>query len=119
MDSQKHFAHGYVPVYTGSMLDDRDVKKLSEVFVTKAEFNDGIGRIAGHVALLDGRVNRLEEMVGHIEATTDAIMVAVDKVAKSIDDLRHEYIAIKLQLDRHEKWIKEIAEKTGVTLSAA
>ncbi len=85
------------------MLEESDIKRLSEVFVSRTEFNN--------------RMDHLEETVGHIRYTVDGMAVAFDKMAKSIDDLRHEYIAIKLQLDRHEKWIREIAAKTGVTLS--
>ena len=87
-----------------SMLEESDIKRLSEVFVTKAEFNA-----------------RMDEFVTKIDFNErmDLLMTAFDKMAISIDDLRYEYIAIKMQLDRHEKWIKEIASKTGVTLSVA
>jgi hypothetical protein len=36
--------------------------------------------------------------------------------AKAIDDLKMEYAAVKLQLDRHDRWIRELAEKVGVEL---
>lgn len=85
------------------MLEESDIKRLTEAFVTKGEFN--------------GRMNRLEESVEHIRATTDGLVTAFDKMAKNIEDLRFEYIAVKLQLDRHEKWIQQIAQKTGVVLS--
>ncbi|MBI4086559.1 hypothetical protein HY416_01100 [Candidatus Kaiserbacteria bacterium] len=104
------------------MLDDRDIQKLSDVFVTKAEhkeLKDTTVRIAEMVTKHDIQLDRLEKKVENIETATKAILTAVDKISKSVDDLRHEYIAIKLQLDRHEKWIKEIAEKTGVALSPA
>ena len=39
-----------------------------------------------------------------------------DSIAKSISDLRLEYAAISTQLSRHERWIKEIAEKVGLKL---
>ena len=86
------------------MLEESDIKRLSEVFVTKVEFN----------ARMDEFVTKLD-----FNERMDLLMTAVDGMAKSIYDLRHEYIAIKMQLDRHEKWIKEIAAKTGVTLSVA
>ena len=36
---------------------------------------------------------------------------AVDKLAKAVDDLRIEYSAMAMQLNRHEKWIQQLAEK--------
>jgi hypothetical protein len=27
-----------------------------------------------------------------------------------------EYVAVKMQLDRHDRWIRELAEKVGVQL---
>ena len=85
------------------MLEETDIKRLTDVLVSKAEFND--------------RVGRLEENVEHIRYAVDSLVTSFDKMAKNREDLRSEYIAIKLQLDRHEKWIQQIALKTGVVLS--
>jgi len=40
----------------------------------------------------------------------------VDKLAKSVEDLHQEYIAITAKVDRHEKWIKQLADKLGIKL---
>ncbi|MBI2577266.1 MAG: hypothetical protein HYV77_00270 [Candidatus Wildermuthbacteria bacterium] len=41
---------------------------------------------------------------------------AVDKLAKAVDDLRIEYSAMAMQLNCHEKWIQQLAEKLGIKL---
>ena len=43
-------------------------------------------------------------------------MVSVDNLAKVISDLNIEYAAITHQLNKHEEWIKQIAEKVGLKL---
>lgn len=103
------------------MLEESDIKKLSEMLATKAEHNElkeVTNRIAEMASKHDMQLDRLQENVEHIRHTVDSLVTTFDKMAKNIEDLRYEYIAIKLQLDRHEKWIKEIAAKTGVVLSA-
>lgn len=79
------------------MLTDKDIKKLSSVFATKRDLERFITKVE-----FDDFKFKLFDIL--------------DGIAKSIDDLKMEYIAIKTQLDRHERWIKEIAEKTGISL---
>ena len=76
------------------MLTDKDIKKLSSVFATKAEV-----------------VTKSE-----FAEFKSELFTILDGIAKSIEDLKIEYVAIKVQLDRHDRWIKEIADKTGVKL---
>lgn len=45
-----------------------------------------------------------------------ALTVSVDRLAKAIEDLHQEFAAITAKVDRHEKWIKQIAEKLGLKL---
>ena len=82
------------------MLTDQDIQKLVAVFATKQDVND------------------LKEDVSALRETTQGLVTAIDKLAKVIDDLRHEYVSVTSQLDRHERWIKEIAKKAGMALEA-
>ncbi|OHA15356.1 MAG: hypothetical protein A3G52_00095 [Candidatus Taylorbacteria bacterium RIFCSPLOWO2_12_FULL_43_20] len=83
------------------MLTDKDIKKLSSVFATKAEV-----------------VTKSEfaEFKSEFAEFKSELFTILDGIAKSIEDLKIEYVAIKVQLDRHDRWIKEIADKTGVKL---
>ena len=60
------------------MLEESDIRRLTDVLVSKAEFDE------------------LKEDVKDIRDVVHGLVTAVDKIARSIDDLRHEYIAIKL-----------------------
>jgi len=80
------------------MLDERDIQKLIEVFATKEDIKD-----------LKQDINGLREAV-------QSLVVSVDKLVKAIDDLKTEYVSITAQLARHEKWIRQLAEKLGMKL---
>jgi len=80
------------------MLTSDDVQKLMQFLATKQD-----------IQLVRDDVSALRE-------STQGLITAVDKLAGAIENLRLEYAAISSQLDRHEKWIKQIAEKAGVKL---
>lgn len=88
------------------MITDQDVQKIitagSQVFATKAE--------------LAGVEKRLDSLEAKLEAKTDQILTAVDAYAKKADTFFQELVVATHRLDRHEMWIKKIAEKLGVAL---
>ena len=117
------------------MLDDQDIKKLKSVFATREDFNNlatksdfdvfksevssiksemnrGFGLMASK-----SDVNELKKDVEGLRESIQGMMVSVDNLAKVISDLRLEYAAISTQLTRHERWIKQIAEKVGLNLA--
>ncbi|MDP2951659.1 MAG: hypothetical protein Q8N55_04735 [bacterium] len=71
------------------MLTAQDIKKLSGVLATKKEYVNMAG---------------LREIV-------QTLAISVDKLVKEVSG----FCTIN-QVNRHEKWIKLIAEKTGVKL---
>ncbi len=84
------------------MLTDKDIKKLTSTFATKKEFGE--------------LKNEFSEFRSEFADFKSELFTMLDGIAKSIEDLKVEYIAIKVQLDKHERWIQEIAKKTGVNL---
>jgi argininosuccinate synthase len=56
--------------------------------------------------------NRMQDVAYNLER----LVTAVDGLVKGYDDLRIEYVAIKSQLSRYERWFEELAKKTGVKL---
>lgn len=79
------------------MLDDKDVKKLIEVFATREE-----------VATKQG----LEELRGDFRN----LQSSVDAYAKKVDTYAQEMIMLAHKVDRHEKWLHQVAEKLGIKL---
>ena len=82
------------------MLTNQDIEKLTRVFPTKD----------------DVRAIVQEELV-EIKTSIKDLITGIDKLVKAFEELRREYAAMKEQLDRHERWIKQIAEKSGVALA--
>jgi len=80
------------------MLTDQDIQKLTSVLVTKKDFE------------------QIQNEMSSLRETIESLVTSIDGLTKVIEDLQVEYAAIKIQMGRHERWIKQIAEKTGVTL---
>lgn len=81
------------------MLTSTDIKKLLTVLATKRDLEEV-----------------KEEMVS-LRRTVQNLTSSIDGLAKAVDDFRIEYSAITSELGRHERWIRQIAEKAGVRLS--
>ena len=80
------------------MLTDRDITKLVTVLATKQEVQD-----------LTSEVHSMRE-------TLDSLLTAIDGLTKAIGNLQIEYAAITSQLNRHERWIQQIAQKAKIKL---
>ena len=46
----------------------------------------------------------------------NSIMNTLDRLTKLMEIYYHEYLSLGVKVDRHEEWIKKIAEKAGVEL---
>ena len=79
------------------MLEEQDIQKLAQVFATKAE---------------------LEAAVSKLMAMNNEILNAIDAYANKADTYFQEMVMLSHKVDRHERWILQIAEKLGVTLKA-
>lgn len=81
------------------MLADKDIKRIveanREVFATKEDLEDF-----------------KEEMIKNFSD----LQTAVDGYAKRADTYFQEMTALSHKVDRHEKWIKQLADKLGVKL---
>jgi uncharacterized coiled-coil DUF342 family protein len=93
------------------MLDNEDIKKLKETLVTKED-------LAKIVTLEEFGQFRTEikQDLDALRESIQALTISVDKLAKAVDDMHQEYLAITSKVDRHEKWIQQIAEKLGIKL---
>lgn len=80
------------------MLNDQDINKLTSVLASKKD------------------VEEIKSDLVDLKELVQGIIVSNDSIAKSITDLTLEYAAVKMQLSRHDNWIKQIAEKIGLQL---
>ena len=67
--------------------------------------------------LLDSRIHPLAEDVKAIRETVDSHTTTLDTIVKNTEHWKTEAAAIKSELDRHDRWIKEIAQKLRIKLS--
>lgn len=79
---------------------DQKFEKAFDVFATKED-----------VSALQNQVSQLEESVKSLTAS-------IDELVGSVKDLKMEYDAMANKLERHERWIKQIADKAGVKLDS-
>ena len=117
------------------MLTIKDIAQLKKVLVTKKDLADMKGRnlnvfatkkdlkeirseIGRGFGLMATKVKlqEVKEEISSLRESLQGLTVAVDSLAKVISDLRLEYVAMKMQLNRHEEWIRKIAKKAGISL---
>ena len=81
------------------MIDDKDIEKLigafKEVFPTKVDF--------------DGFKDEYRKDFSDMQTSVDAYAFKADKYFQEMLMLTHK-------VDRHDKWLHQIAEKLGVKL---
>jgi len=82
-----------------NMLTNEDIQNLikaqEEVFITKKEFDD---------------------FKDEYKKDFNDLLTAVDNYAKKADDYFQEMVMLTRKVDRHEKWLLQIAEKLGIKL---
>lgn len=91
------------------MLDDKDIKKLKEVFLTREEFVE-IGKEI--FVTKDSFENFREEL----RKEFSDLRTAIDAYAKKVDTYAQEMIMLAHKVDRHERWFHQIADKLGIKL---
>ena len=79
------------------MLDDKDIKKLIDVFATRDEIKEMVSNLATKEEFSD-------------------LQTAVDAYAKKADAYFQEMVMLTHKVDRMEKWIQQIAGKVGIKL---
>ena len=97
------------------MLEDKDIEKLKEELATKEDLENSTTKILSLVATKE-ELAELKQEASDLKEVIQSLTISVDKLAKAVDNLRTEYAALTLKIDRHEKWIRKLAEKLGVKL---
>lgn len=79
------------------MLDDKDIEKLTELFATKDE---------------------IKEMISPLSTKEDIniLQISVDAYAGKADKYFQEMTMLSEKVNRHDKWLLQIAEKLGLKL---
>jgi hypothetical protein len=79
------------------MLTDQDIQKFIEVFATRDEV-------------------ATKKDLGELKNDFSNLQGAVESYISKADAYFQEMVALSHKVDRHEKWIMQIADKLGVRL---
>jgi uncharacterized coiled-coil DUF342 family protein len=72
-------------------------------------------KLGEEIAQLRGEVGDIKEKMA-TKVEVNKLLDAVDAYMKQGEDYRQEMLMLAHKVDRHEKWIKQIAEKLGIKL---
>lgn len=65
---------------------------------------------------IDERFNKIEGEIAKISSSYDRLLATLDSFLKRLDDHEADNTARDAQVARLERWIEQIADKTGVKL---
>jgi len=68
------------------------------------------------IEYLDSKFNENKERLDNLEEGFRTLQSSVDSYAKKADTYFQEMVALSHKVDRHERWLMQIAEKVGVKL---
>ena len=89
-------------------LDQKFTKLGEEIAHLRREVSTEIAQLRGEVGDIK------ERMATKVEI--DKLLDAIDAYMKQGENYRQEMVMLAHKVDRHEKWIKQIAEKLGIKL---
>ncbi len=68
------------------------------------------------IEYLDGKFSEAEKERADIRNEVKDLQGAVDAYAKKADTYFQEMVALSHKVDRHEKWLRQVAEKLDIKL---
>jgi len=68
------------------------------------------------VEYLDQKFNETNNRLDNLEKNFEILQTSVDAYAKKADTYFQEMVALSHKVDRHEKWLLQLAEKIGIKL---
>jgi len=68
------------------------------------------------IEYLDERFNRVEGDLKDLKDNFNTLQSSVDSYAKKADTYFQEMVMLAQKVDRHEKWLHQVAEKLGIKL---
>lgn len=94
-------------------------------FATKSDVQEIVDAAVDDLSLIikdfahevDNRFNALEERVARLETSMERLANTLDDFLKQLTDMKQENAARDHQYARLERWVQQIADKTGVKLT--
>ena len=96
---------------------DKDFSELIEYLDKKFEKNSTeVQELRTEFIMVKEDVKEIKTELIELKETVHQLVTAIDRLAKVVDDLRIEYAAVVMKVDRHEKWFQQIATKLNIKL---
>ncbi|OIO51938.1 MAG: hypothetical protein AUJ11_01230 [Parcubacteria group bacterium CG1_02_44_65] len=95
------------------MLTDKDIEKLTDALVSRDEFHASNTKILDEVFATHKDLQGLKD---EMNQKFSGLQNSIDGLAKVIADYTQELKMLASKVDRHEKWILQIAEKLDLKL---
>lgn len=98
------------------MTQDEFTKLSKQIAALSDQFSDQFAKLYQH---FDERTTAIEDKLDDKASRNqvDDVMQTLDSITKEQEIGEHERLAANHQLDRHEGWIEQLAQKTGTKLS--
>jgi uncharacterized coiled-coil DUF342 family protein len=104
------------------MLENKDIQKLKKIlatkqdlkkFATKQDLNARTTKLLKEIFVTRENIEAFKE---EVRKSFSDLQTAIDSYAKKVDTYTQEMIMLAHKVDRHEKWIHQIADKLGIKL---
>ena len=79
------------------------------------DFSELVQYLDEKFANIDGKLDNLQENKAD-KSDVNSLITAIDAYAKKADAYFEEMVALSHKVDRHEKWLHQVAEKLGIKL---
>lgn len=96
------------------MITDEDIEKLNTKFATKDELRN---EIDGLRTEMKQEFTEVRSELIDLRSMFRGMMVTLDGLVKSMQELRGEYAAISTILTRHERWHHQVEDHLQIQLS--
>ena len=97
-------------------LDKKFVKIDGRFASMDARMETMDGRVDRGFAAVDVQLTDLETQLGEVKDQVSRLYDGVDAYAKKADTYFQEMLMLANKVDRHEKWLHQVAEKLGLKL---
>lgn len=94
------------------------LRSMAKKEVGFSELNDKLDRVIDAMLTKEDVRKIVQEELQEIQKVQRDILQSLDSLATTIAKLQIEYASIVMQLSRHERWFKQIADKTGLSLES-
>jgi len=97
-------------------LDEKFLKTATKEDLEKLATKEGLNKASVTVIANREDIKETKREISDLKESVQSLAISVDRLVKAVDDLKTEYVSVKNQINRHEKWFHQVADKLGIKL---